>query len=115
MAVGAACSGATVALGVGVAVALGVALGVSVGVGVPVALGVGVAVLVAVGVGVGVGVLECEWPPNRPVERLSWPTLWPNTASSDAVTTPAAMKNASRPVSSAIFSGRRLRGERSGS
>src|SRR3954452_19473025 len=94
----------------GVAVAVGVGVALIVGVGVAVGVGVSVADEVGVGDAVGVGVAFdlLVWPPNRPVERLGWPTECPKRASSDAVTTPAPMMNASRPVISASLSGRRL-------
>ena len=95
-------------VGVGVALIVGVAVAVAVAVAVS---SVGVSVGVAVGVGVALDFVV--WPPHRPVERSDWPTEWPNTASSDAVTTPAPMMNASSPVISASLSGRRLRGRSS--
>ena len=85
---------------------LGVGVAVSVGVGVPVSVGVAVSVAVAVAVGVGVAVLFLGVPPSRPVERLLSPIWWPKTASSDAVTTPAPITAASRPVMTASRSGK---------
>jgi hypothetical protein len=97
----------------GVAVADGVGVGVALGAGVSVASGVGVA-SPSSGVAVGLACssvflssseeeLDDFWPPNRLVRR-SLDTEPPNSASSDAVTTPAAMKKARAPVTSAIFS-----------
>jgi hypothetical protein len=89
-------------------VGVGVALSVAVGVGVGVADYYGVAVTLAVGVGVAVALLDS--PPSRPVERCVLPIWWPNTASSDAVTTAAPITAASRPVMTASLIGNRRRG-----
>ncbi len=102
VAVGVASCGVTVAVGV----ALGVADSVGVGVALSVAVGVGVSSPSSVAVGGrrgrrGRGRSCSDLPPSRPVERWELPIWWPKTASSDAVTTPAPITAASRPVMTA--------------
>ena len=90
------------------AVGVSVTVGVGVSEGVPVGVGVGVAVSPGVAVGVGVGVASRGSPPKN-VVRFGRETESPKIASSDAVTTTAAMPKASRPVVSASTTRLRVR------